>query len=737
MFRKKTIIHLIGVLALITGPLSSFGQDFLPTLNDNYMGINQVFLQPAAIADSRYRTDFNIAGFSNDIQNDAIRFRSRWILYPTQIVTNKDWWDENTYLSPANGKDKSMYMSQSMIGPSFMFNLDSNGRHTIGFTSRVRSLTNIDDMDEPLFRLIYSNYRESSYYSQWYHDDKMRAMQHIFGDYGLTYAQVIPVTKNPEHFLKAGVTLRLLQGIASSYLQTDNLYYYFNGDAYPSAKQISWNTPYAEAGISDNWGDIDENENYTFSMNYQWTAKPSVGFDIGAVYEFRRDFIRKKVNDSTRIQIHGDRLTRPDLNKYFVKVGVSLLDVGSLTYTKDYYSTDLATAFTPDYLTRYEVGDNSTPANTNWLDASDLKFNYQNYVPFSQEMYNRMENNQGVYKVASNKESFYVKMPAALSLQADLNLFLEGLYVNVTTYWPLKTGFDHAPNSHYIANYSFTPRYERKWFGVSVPVEINRYGKFSVGLGARMGIVYFGVNNLFSNTFSDPYGISAYVGVKVPIYQKDPTRIPKEKEEKIKPGDVKSGPCCPCCCRDKDKLEHMDCLPGYININANHSIININSNNTNNTGTMGNSGPAGAGEGQPSQGPESTPAPDQDAPKDDTQPIKAQHEPCQPTIIHYEFDKSIINGENIRILNEFAGCLLKDPGRKVKITGHTDSSGSEDYNIALSKSRAQSAANYLISKGISPDQLILEWYGEGLPIDDNSTPEGRATNRRVEIEMVE
>ena len=158
--------HLL-ILALFTGIFSiSRAQDFLPVLNDNFMGINQAFLQPAAIADSRMKSDFNLGGFSTEIYNDAMRFRSRWILDPTGIVFNDDWWDENTYLKPANGKDKNVYMSQSLLGPGFMASIGKKNKYAIGFTSRVRSITNADGIDEPLFGLIYSNYSDTKILQQ-------------------------------------------------------------------------------------------------------------------------------------------------------------------------------------------------------------------------------------------------------------------------------------------------------------------------------------------------------------------------------------------------------------------------------------------------------------------------------------------------------------------------------------------------------------------------------------------
>jgi outer membrane protein OmpA-like peptidoglycan-associated protein len=744
---RKAIIHGLAGLALFACPFLSFGQDFLPALNDNFMGINQAFLQPAAIADSRFKSDFNVGGFSNDIYNDAIRFRSKWILDPTSILTNEDWWDENTYISGANGKDKSVFVSQSAIGPSFLATLSP--KHSIGFTSRVRSILNIDGMDEPLFRLIYSNYQADEYYNKWYQDQDMRTTQHVFGDYGLTYARVIPLNQE-EHFLKAGITVKLLQGIASSYLQTEDLYYYFNGEAYPGAKNISLNSTYVHGGLSDNWGDTNQYGSYTFSMNYQLTAKPSVGMDLGVVYEFRRDMIK----DGT------DRSGRPDKNKYFVKVGLSLLDIGRLKYKKDYYSSDYIAAFTPDYLNRYNTSDNSVPDDTYWLDANEVHYSFRDYPDFSYAMHQRSVNGEGLQKATSNKEYFTVRLPSAISLQVDVNLFLEGLYVNLTTYHALNQGYSNVPNSHYISTYSITPRYEQKWYGVSVPVVINQYGKLDVGLGVRAGVVYFGVNNLFSNVFSDPYGIHGYVGVKVPIHQKDPTKPPKEpKKEKALAQAADNNSNCKCCCTPV----YILCCgqnAGYVLLpdslyKAMSSICSDSTFNADsicraplifagtiplviNPGIVQHNIPSepksapGMGQAEATSPPPSTPEPTTGKPTSPSIP-----EPPLVSRIGFKTAESALSASDKALLDQYASKLKSAPGKKLRIAGYTDNVGTEQSNMDLSLKRAESTARYLINKGVSPGQLLLESYGESEPVDNNITPEGRQNNRRVEMELIE
>ena len=70
---------------------------------------------------------------------------------------------------------------------------------------------------------------------------------------------------------------------------------------------------------------------------------------------------------------------------------------------------------------------------------------------------------------------------------------------------------------------------------------------------------------------------------------------------------------------------------------------------------------------------------------------------------------------------------------KVEIAGHTDSVGTDEYNMGLSLRRAESVRNYLVDKGIPADRLTIRGYGESQPVADNATAEGRFQNRRVEL----
>jgi outer membrane protein OmpA-like peptidoglycan-associated protein len=76
---------------------------------------------------------------------------------------------------------------------------------------------------------------------------------------------------------------------------------------------------------------------------------------------------------------------------------------------------------------------------------------------------------------------------------------------------------------------------------------------------------------------------------------------------------------------------------------------------------------------------------------------------------------------------------LTDRKENIVVEGHTDSRGSDSYNLDLSERRAQSVRDYLVTRGVSANHCRAVGYGESRPVADNRTAEGRANNRRVEI----
>jgi OmpA-OmpF porin, OOP family len=105
-------------------------------------------------------------------------------------------------------------------------------------------------------------------------------------------------------------------------------------------------------------------------------------------------------------------------------------------------------------------------------------------------------------------------------------------------------------------------------------------------------------------------------------------------------------------------------------------------------------------------------------------------------IIEFESGSVILAESGTKILDEMAVALSKVTGKKVKIIGHTDSSGDAAKNLTLSHERAAAVKNYLIGKNIPIKSLSIEGLGSNKPVADNTTSEGRKKNRRIEFEVL-
>jgi outer membrane protein OmpA-like peptidoglycan-associated protein len=111
--------------------------------------------------------------------------------------------------------------------------------------------------------------------------------------------------------------------------------------------------------------------------------------------------------------------------------------------------------------------------------------------------------------------------------------------------------------------------------------------------------------------------------------------------------------------------------------------------------------------------------------------------------IYYDLDSANIRRDAARELDKLVQILIDNPEIKIELSSHTDSIATVEYNQDLSQRRAQSAVNYMIQRGISPDRMVAKGYGEIRPVarntnpDGTDNPEGRQRNRRTEFKILE
>jgi outer membrane protein OmpA-like peptidoglycan-associated protein len=107
-----------------------------------------------------------------------------------------------------------------------------------------------------------------------------------------------------------------------------------------------------------------------------------------------------------------------------------------------------------------------------------------------------------------------------------------------------------------------------------------------------------------------------------------------------------------------------------------------------------------------------------------------------PSSITFALNSADLNAQFYNALDGVSLVLKEYDKTVIEVAGHTDSSGSDQYNQALSERRAQAVAGYLGSHGVKTQRLITVGAGEGHPIASNDTEQGRSANRRVELTIV-
>jgi outer membrane protein OmpA-like peptidoglycan-associated protein len=780
-FRFHTIIFLI--VFVLSGERSQ-SQEFMPFALSNYAGVSGVGLQPASIVDSRYRFDMVFLGGNFLFSNNYVALKSEAMFKP------KHWGDDDFrdkyVVENLDGKDKSGVVGFTMLLPSFMLNLSD--RSAIAFTTRVRGMSNVDNITEDLAVFAYNNFDYEPLLYKNLTNANFSMQGNVWAEIAFTYANVI--MDRDKHFLKGGITLKYLKGVASAYSFVRDLNYRFDGSDTLSLFQSKVNY-----GITSNFDDggIDF---------FNRVSDPGVGLDLGFVYEYRPDI------DKFRYSIDGkDNLIRPDKNKYLFRIGVALLDFGKINYLKGDYSQDFV-------------------ADIQDWDISELGIN--SIYDVNEILRNQFDFDENV------KQNFLMNLPAAISIQADYN-FAKDFYVNFSPYFALKQGTNITTKTHNFTTYSLTPSYDSKWFGVALPLQADEYGRFRAGIGLRLGAFWIGSNSIFTNVIGkEVYATDFYFMAKIPIFkniEKDDDRDGVSNEFDQCPGSPgswqlhgcpdtdgdgiadqkdecpdKPGPEALNGCPDRDNdgigdlTDRCPDLPGLPEMfgcpdSDKDGIVDFEDECPDQAGTTALRGcpdrdadgiadkidrcPDVAGKPEFQGCPyidtdndgiadpedecptlpglalyKGCPDTDGDSIPDKNDlcpniPGVPENKGCPPiqkeeieiikrafSALEFESGKSIIKEISYPSLNELAELMKTQKMWKVQLSGHTDNTGNPDKNMELSKNRTQAVKDYLIKQGVEEFRIRTEWFGQEMPVADNKTPAGRQQNRRVEMKIV-
>jgi outer membrane protein OmpA-like peptidoglycan-associated protein len=708
-------------------------------------------------------------------------------------------------------------------------NFHINPTIALGFYARGRSITNIDNLDPKLAILAENELDYSLLWNQALNEELVNLNHLTWTEYGFNYGQIVLDKK--EHFIKAGGSIKLLSGNTAAYFYTDNFEYNLKNSDTAFRLKGDFNYGYSE--------NLDELLSGNSTNYFKRSSNFGYGIDLGAVYEWRGNY------EQYQYDMDGESgIWARHKNKYKLRIGASLLDLGGMRFKKGGLSRNFSVnSSSPFDLTVFESASS--------LEAFDQIIDSLIQAP-----------NQEWIAQQDTSSTFYMRTPSAFSIQIDYHIW-KGFYINATSMINL-IGKKTDTKVKVANQFSITPSFDIAGIGLHLPLSYNKYSGLKTGIATRLGPLTVGVTDyrpLFAR--GKVKGLELFAGLRIPILygevkdddkdkvsnkvdqcletpglwafkgcpDTDADGIPDLDDDCINDPGLKEFKGCPD--RDGDKIidKYDDCpdlvglaefkgcpdtdgdkiidpkdqcptIAGELYMNGcpdrdHDSITDLEDLCPDNFGPIENKGcpdsdkdglfdyiddcPLIAGpmenrgcpwpdtdgdglldknDGCPQlAGPKENggcPYKDTDndglLDKDDdcpNTPGPKSNKGC-PVIekevievlktafdnLEFEVAKDIILAGSFNSLDELAGVLMKKPSWKLEISGHTDNAGDDESNLVLSKKRAEAVKTYLVSKGIDATRFVINYFGETKPIADNSTSEGRAKNRRVEMKVV-
>lgn len=439
----------------------------------NYSGINSVQMNPSAMHNSKTWLDVQFLGLGVFLQNNYLyqprseykfaHFFQSGYVWPTH---SEGYGTEvRNFYHYDNTRPKNVFINTRINGPGAMLIW---GKHAFGISTSFRNIVSAHNVPYEVANFIYLglNYRPQQKIN--YHDTRpWNIAQMAWAELGLSYAyQVYALGFNR---ITAGISVKRLFGYAGTYLRTDNIDYTVIDD---STLQI--NNLKAEGGISL---PID----YATSQMMGSTAFRGGGFGFDLGVTFTR-LIRPHQEQ------YFNKLCAQRYDDYLYRLGVALIDVGGIRFKTN--------------SRKIEIDNRSSY----WDRVTKIKFKSIDQIldTISYKFY-------GDTNSARVADRFMLWLPSALSIQFDYHL-TRYTYVNASLIYPLVL----AKNTIYRpAEFTITPRYEKRWFEVSLPISLYDWSLPRVGLAVRVYGVTVGTDKLgaFFN-FSEFTGMDVYISIR-------------------------------------------------------------------------------------------------------------------------------------------------------------------------------------------------------------------------------
>ena len=724
--------QLLMIVLIATGFISkSFAQTYPGYRTGNYTGVNGVFFNPANIADNRFKWDINLIAVNGFVGTDQGGLKY------SDITKSFNADDLKSNLLKGHTQINSLVYAD-VLGPSFMLSLSPNT--SVALTTRSRVFSNVRDVNGDLANAIIDP--ANSGITTPIALNGGRSITHATGwtEIGGSLGQVF-TSKGSHHFFKGGITLKYIAGTADSYLTTDGItgsLQNLGGNASivgPATGYLSINA--TEANFSD----------YKIKDFFKFNGQ-GFGGDIGFVYEYRPNLDYSMYTD--------DRWA----NKYLLKIGISLLDVGTIKFNRS-----------GNQVGNYNM---DIPAGGNFNLNQFAGKSINEFVPI-------LNASPDFIKGTPQSNSYNVNLPTTVQANIDF-LFATNWGVNLAGQFNTNKQINY--NLYYYNSYSVTPRWENSLISIELPLNYNELTQFNAGLAIRIGPFFIGSGSIISSLFHDTRQADLHVGLHwgmqfkkkirpdtdkdgvyddvdkcptifglpryqgCPIPDTDADGVNDEEDSCVTVSGVARYHGCPIPDNDKDGVndEEDSCInvPGLPQFHGcpdtdGDGIPDPQDKCPTVPGVIKYQGcpvPDTDGDGIPD---------DLDACPNQPGPAATHGCPIEKIVVQitadfknilFNFGKSSIRPESEEIIGRAAKIMNEQiPNSSFYVDGFTDNVGSAARNKTLSKARAQSVVNLLIRYGVSKDRLLARGFGKEYPKCTNSTEDGRQCNRRVEVSI--
>jgi hypothetical protein len=466
---KRVIIFFV----LLITPATTLAQEMLGTALGNYSGLDAISLNPSALHNSKSYLDIQLFGLDGFLQNnylymstDEYRFTNffkpdyQWPTHPEEYGT-----EERIFYHYTNQKDKNAFINTRINGPGAMVVWD---HHAFALSTAFRTVGSFVNIPYELANFMYLGL---NYLPQ---QDINYVDQGRINGSGMSWVEIAASYSNTFHArgfntVSAGISVKRLMGLGGIYINTEQIDYIVPDDSTLDVRNLN-----AEMGMA-----IPVDYNTNTALTSPLFKGGGFGVDLGVTY--------------TRLMhYHQDQniqsLCEQKYEEYRYRVGVALIDIGAIRFNEN------ATKMRIDNRSAYWSDVNSMNIGTiqQFLDTISYQF-YGNYTE------------------AFVGNAFTMWLPSALSVQFDYHL-RRNLYVNAGLIYgfPISGSSVTRPAELFV-----TPRYETRWFEMSMPVSLYNWQLARVGLAVRIYGLTIGTDKIGGYFhYTDFTGLDFYMSLK-------------------------------------------------------------------------------------------------------------------------------------------------------------------------------------------------------------------------------